>query len=144
MSSVSVEGIDKSVAQTYRWLNEIMEELPSADRREAYHALRAVLTGLRDRLPVEEVSDLAAQLPMLVRGIFFDGWNPHGAPRIRNRDDFLAHIDAQLPREYAIDVEAACRAVMKVLRTNVSPEEMEHVRGVLPHALKEWMGPPLA
>jgi uncharacterized protein (DUF2267 family) len=140
----TVDGIEKTVAQTYRWLNEIMEHMPTKDRREAYHALRAVLIALRDRLPVEEVSDLAAQMPMLVRGIFFEGWDPHAATKVRTREEFHARVAEQLPPESGINVFAASRAVIHTLRVNISPEELEQVRGVLPTGLKDLMGPPLA
>ena len=53
------------------------------DRRSAYRALRSVLHVLRDRLTPEQAVHLGAQLPLLVRGIFYDGWRiaANHAPR---------------------------------------------------------------
>lgn len=52
--------------------------------------LRRVLRALRDRLPPEEASHLASELPMLLEGVFYEGWRPASTPvRIRDRREFL-------------------------------------------------------
>jgi len=67
-------------------------------RHDAYVALRATLHALRDRLPVEETAELAAQLPMLVRGVYYEGWDPTGKPvRERSLEGFLAGVAVELP-----------------------------------------------
>jgi uncharacterized protein (DUF2267 family) len=66
---------DRTLYKTHTWLKEIMEVLGTEDRHRAYMALRAVLHALRDRLTVEEVAQLGAQLPMLIRGLYYEGWD---------------------------------------------------------------------
>ncbi|WP_342235689.1 DUF2267 domain-containing protein [Inquilinus sp. OTU3971] len=73
MSATGLEVFDKTLQTTNIWLNEIGETL-GPDRQRCYQALRAVLQTLRDRLSVESAAHVSAQLPMLVRGIFYDGW----------------------------------------------------------------------
>src|SRR6185369_10762255 len=51
------------------------------DREFAYRVLRAWLHTLRDRLTVQASAHFAAQLPDLIRGIFYAGWNPSGVPK---------------------------------------------------------------
>lgn len=136
----SFETFDTTVAQTNTWLRQIMDEMEIADRHRAYQALRAVLIALRDRLPPSEVADLAAQLPVLVRGIFFETWDPNKAEKIRTRDEFLARVRDLIPPNIDIDIDKACHAVMATLRRNVSPEELEEVRNVLPKKLKTLLG----
>ncbi len=60
-----------------------------SDRHAAYRVLRAVLHALRDRLTVAETVDLGAQLPMLIRGLYYEGWTPNDKPlRERTREKF--------------------------------------------------------
>ena len=64
MASSGLAVFDTTLQKTNAWLKEVMDELGSSDRHQAYLALRAVLHALRDRLTVEEVAQLGAQLPM--------------------------------------------------------------------------------
>ena len=80
MSATGLEVFDKTVQTTNTWLKEIME-FTGPDRRRAYRVLAAVLHALRDRLTVDEVAQLGAQLPILVRGLYYDQWHhPSGKP----------------------------------------------------------------
>jgi len=76
MSQTGVAAFDSTIQTTNVWLHDIMERLGWQDRHRAYHALRAVLHALRDRLPVDQAAALGAQLPMLVRGFYYEGWHP--------------------------------------------------------------------
>src|SRR5919204_6184474 len=79
MSATGLDVFDKTLQTTNIWLNEIMDDL-GPDRKIAYRALRAVLHALRDRLTVDEAAQLGAQLPLMIRGLFFDMWHPAGKP----------------------------------------------------------------
>lgn len=122
---------------TNAWLKELMEELDWQDRHRAYRALRAVLHALRDRLTVEETADLGAQLPMLIRGLYYEGWTPSGKPvKERKREDFLAHIEAAFRDDPAIFPEAVAGAVFKVLQRHVSAGEIGDVKQILPAQIR--------
>lgn len=139
MSATGLEVFDTTLHKTHTWLKEVMEELGTEDRHRAYMALRAVLHALRDRLTVEEVAQLAAQLPMLIRGFFYEGWDPTGKPlKERHLEAFLEHVAQELktPSGPAVDPERAARAVFKVLAHRISQGEIEDIRGLLPKELK--------
>lgn len=76
-----VSVIDRTVAKTYEWLERLCRELETDDRQHAYMTLRAVLHAMRDRIGPEVSVHLAAQLPLLVRGIFYEGWDPSRTPQ---------------------------------------------------------------
>lgn len=124
------------------WINQICTELETRDEERAYMALRASLHALRDRLPVQEAAHLAAQLPMIIRGLFFEGWHPGThSPRSRSRHSFLEQVAREIP-EGALDPEAAVRAVFSVLVKHVSAGQIENVRHTLPHQLADlWSAP---
>jgi uncharacterized protein (DUF2267 family) len=103
----------------------------------AYHALRAVLHALRDRLTVEQAAALAAQLPMLVRGFYYEGWHPHGKPvKERHKEEFLAHIADAFRDDPDVDPEQVTRAVFDVLAKHVTAGEIESVKQGLPAELR--------
>ena len=52
-----------------KWtVKEVVGHMIDTERVFAFRALRAVLQTLRDWIPLGELADLSAQLPMLVRG----------------------------------------------------------------------------
>src|SRR5262245_28249278 len=115
MSTTGLEVFDTTVHKTNQWLKEIMEELGTEDRKKAYVALRATLQALRDRLTVEAAAELGAQLPMLIRGVYFEGWSPKVNPvRARHREDFLLMVHARVSNG-DFDLEEGVRAVFTVL-----------------------------
>jgi uncharacterized protein (DUF2267 family) len=133
-----VAPFDSTLQTTNIWLNEIQEQLGwGEDHQRAYHALRAVLHALRDRLPVDHAAALAAQLPMLIRGFYYEGWHPHGKPvKERHKDAFLAHIAADFREEPYADPERVAKAVLRVLSKHVSSGEIDRVKGSLPTEIR--------
>lgn len=127
---------EKMTEQGERWIKDMMSQLGSDDPHQALHALRAGLHALRDRLSVEEAAQLAAQLPVVIRGIFFENWVPHGKPlRIRRREEFLDSVRQHYaPRE---DLAAAdlMRALFRVLDFHVSEGELADILLSLPQEL---------
>ena len=97
-TATTIKAFDTTLQLTYAWLHELAEQMGTQDRHRAYHALWAVLHALRDRLTVEEVAALGAQLPLLVRGIYYEGWHPGNKPLKTRREDFLAAIRAGISR----------------------------------------------
>jgi uncharacterized protein (DUF2267 family) len=137
MSISTVKAFDSTIHKTNTWLKDIMAELGWEDYARAYHALRAVLHALRDRLTVEEATDLAAQLPMLIRGFYYEGWNPSGKPLLdRKKDDFLAHVSRQFGDDPHVDVERVTQVVFAVISNHVTSGEIEDIKRCLPNNIR--------
>jgi uncharacterized protein (DUF2267 family) len=137
MSHTGLAAFDSTLQTTNIWLNELMEEMGWQDRHLAYQAMRTVLHAVRDRLTIEEVADLASQLPMLVRGFFYEGWKPSGKPlKERHRAEFLAPIAATFHDHPEIAPEGVVWGVFKVLQRHVSPGEIRDVKHLLPEDLR--------
>ena len=138
MSATGLETFDTTLHKTNRWLKELMQELAWDDRHKAYVALRATLHALRDRLTVEEVAQLGAQLPMLIRGFYYEGWDPTRKPlKIRDKGEFLDRIRQEFRGGDPVDPERVARAVFAVLADRVTEGEIEDVKHVLPEEIRE-------
>ncbi len=120
------------------WIKDMMRELGTDDPRQAYHALCASLHALRDRLSVDEAAQLAAQLPLLVRGIFYEGWRPASTPvHVRRPEELMSLVDQKLADGQAIEPERAVTATFAVLRKHVSAGELASLAHVLPRGIAE-------
>lgn len=137
MSATGLKAFDATLQLTNGWLHELMEQMNWPQRERAYHALRAVLHALRDRLPVEAVAALGAQLPLLIRGIYFEGWHPAGTPlKGHRREELLEDVGAAFREDRDVDSEQVARAVFQLLARHVSPGEVEGVKRLLPTELR--------
>jgi len=137
VSASGLEGIDHAVQQTHIWINEIDRRLGWDNKPRAYRLLKAVLHALRDHLPVGEAADLGAQLPTLVRGIYYDQWRPAAAPvKDRHLESFLADIDISFKSDPIDDTSEAVSAVFGLLSERISAGEIDDVRRALPTTLR--------
>jgi uncharacterized protein (DUF2267 family) len=122
------------------WLTELGEalELPNHPQR-ALRALRAGLHAIRDRLPAKEVVDLGAQLPTLIRGVYYEGWTLGNDPgRIRDPAAMIARVAAELAQDPNLDPDRVLRAVIHLLVGHVSSGEIADVIATLPRSIAVW------
>jgi uncharacterized protein (DUF2267 family) len=131
MSATGLDVFDKTIHTTNIWLREVMDDL-GPDRSFAWHVLGVVLRGLRDQLPPELAAHLAAQLPLLVRGAFYESWNPGSASRKAKSDsDFLARIEDQLQWSRPSNAQRVVHAVLATLCRHVDKGQLASVRNAL-------------
>ena len=133
MSSTGISTFDETLQLTNVWLNELMRGLNWDDKQRAYRLLRATLHALRDRLTAHETVHLGAQLPMLIRGLYYEGWHMKDtAPAGRTKQDFLAHIGAQFKGDPGMDIERCVSEVFALLARKISAGEIDDVKHILP------------
>jgi uncharacterized protein (DUF2267 family) len=135
-TTTGLRTFDHSLATTQDWLKDVQQELSLADQQQAFVVTRAVLHTLRDRLTVEEAAQFAAQLPMLLQGLYYHEWKPGDKPlRIRDKDEFLGIIAERLMGRHA--PEEAARAVFRVTEKRMTGGEIEDVKSILPAEIRE-------
>jgi uncharacterized protein (DUF2267 family) len=139
MTNTGVSSFNTTIEKTNLVLKDIMDEYgwPRERRQQAYDALRAVLHALRDRLTVEEAADMGAQLPMLIRGLYYEGWRPAKVPVKMNKEEFLARVRAEFRFEVPGGIELLVQRVLQALRRYVTEGEWDEVRSSLPKDLRE-------
>jgi uncharacterized protein (DUF2267 family) len=127
-----VSVIERTVSKTNEWLERLCREMDNDDRQHAYVLLRVVLHTLRDRIGPEVSVHLAAQLPLLVRGIFYEGWDPGTTPQKLTLDEFINRVEREANLRGAAEAASGARAVIQVLWDELAPGTMDHVVAVLP------------
>jgi len=128
MSNLGLTLIDDTVATTHAWLNRLVALTGWEDKQRAYRLLRAVLHEIRDHLSPGEAANLGAQLPTLIRGIYYEGFRPAALPvRERSKAGFVARVQKAFETDPMGDAEAAIGAVFKLLEERVSAGEMADV-----------------
>lgn len=131
MSTTGLDAFDRTVQTTNIWLHEIIDDL-GPDHAHAWHVLGGVLRALRDQLPAELAAHFAAQLPLLVRGAFYEAWNPGSQSRkAKNDEEFLAKIEENLRGTRPTNGERAAHSVFAVLARHVDREQLATVRTAL-------------
>ncbi len=134
--STGLDVFDLTVQQTNVWLKDLMERL-GLDRKHAYRVLSATLHAVRDRIGPENAVHLGAQLPMLIRGFYYEGWHVAATPtKIRHKDDFLDYVNGDVFRGLGLDPEKAVRAVFDVMANRLDAGEVEKLSKLFPKELQ--------
>jgi uncharacterized protein (DUF2267 family) len=141
MSATSLDVFDKTIQTTNIWLNEISAVI-GPDRHLAWKVLSTVLHKLRDRLPVELSAHLGSQMPLLIRGAYYDQYRPAAQPGLcRSQEDFTAEVAEWLSDVRPVDPNLAIAAVLCVLDRHVDAGQIAKVKGALPKQLRQmWDG----
>lgn len=135
----SAKTIEQSVHKTNDWLTELETTVGLQDKDEALMALRGVLHSLRDCLPVDMTASLAAQLPLVVRGIYYEDWDPSRTPeKIRNVDAFIERVNSDLGREELKGrSEDIIVGTLDLLNNHLNRDSIEKFRQAFPSELRE-------
>ncbi len=140
MSTQGLEVIEASTQKTHEWINGVAEAA-HMEKRDAYKALRAVLQTMRDRLPLQEAVHFAAQLPMFLRGLFFESWQPASVPIKMSGEEFLQAVSEKIVTDHPVDPLRVTQIVFSVIMSHVGVGEMEKVKHCFPKDMQSlWPG----
>jgi len=140
MSRTGIDSLDRSVDKTNQWLADVATSFGTEDRRMAFRVTRSWLHTLRDRLPVPVAAHIAAQLPELLRGVFYEGWNPSKVPVKYGRDEYIARF-AKDARIHLAEVPNASHLVTATMRQHLSGGAIDEALGALPADVRELLEP---
>lgn len=121
-----VSSLENTLQRSYEWLNELTEFGHFRDTNQAYSILRVVLHSIRDRLPVDLSLHFASQLPMLLGGVYINGWNPSSTARAKKIDDFIQEIYHE-ERNLEVNPKESLRSTLQFLRQKLDPGLIEKV-----------------
>lgn len=108
------------------------------DTSHAFRVTRAVLHTLRDRISIEESMHIISNLPMILKGMYVDGWNINQKNRIDTLDQFLDQVREHSPGDPGRDfggkqtARNTVKAVLHVLRKYIDEGEIRHIKQQLP------------
>jgi uncharacterized protein (DUF2267 family) len=137
MSASGLDVFDRTLETTHIWLNEICNDL-GPDKQVAWKVLSTVLHKLRDRLTINLAAHLGAQLPLLIRGVYFDQFEPGKMPsEFRSREEFVEEVAEWLSDTRPVDPDEAVRSVFRVLSRHISEGQIEKIRDALPKSLRQ-------
>ena len=146
MKFTGFEVFDDTIQRTNTWLKDLMQELNWSDRRKTYVVFRCVLHALRDHLSVRDAVHVGEQLPMLIRGAYYEHWEPSGKPSpLRSREEFFSGLAGSLSRdgENTASAETVTRAVFRLLDRKATEGEIADLQAILPPAVTDLWPPAL-
>jgi nucleotide-binding universal stress UspA family protein/uncharacterized protein (DUF2267 family) len=130
--------VEQTLRTTNRWLRDVRIRLGERHSHNAFRVLRVVLHVLRDHLSVDQVAAVAAQMPLLLRGIFYEGWDPTGKPeRHRHQAEFVSQVKAQLGPVAPDQTEWAIHSVLMALGNHLTPGAAAKLKHALPNEIRE-------
>ena len=138
-----IHVFERTNHEAHEWVNDLAGRIGWGNEREVLHLLRTVLCKIRDHLPVNEMAQFSAQLPTILRGMFFEGWQPQKTPiRERHAAEFVAGIEEKFGDALDYRGEDDIVAVLKTINNHISRGEVEDARACLPQELRDlWPAP---
>lgn len=129
--------IDHTVQLTRDWVSQLGKLLCWNDEQRTWRMLRVTLQALRDWLDVNEAAQLGAQQPLLLRGLYYEGWWPVKTPIIeRDKEVFLARSREAFATKPLDDGEEAACSVFRLLNNRIWAGEIRDVRK---HLCELWL-----
>ena len=135
--TLQIQEFEDAVRSTEEWIAAFMRQLGWHDRDRAWLALRGASHALRDCLPTDAAVSVGAQLPALLRGIYYDGWHPAvRALRLKTRHAVLERIHEAVHRDPAIEPEQVMRGFLALLADRLPGAELEDAKAETPEPLR--------
>ena len=135
---------NKYTIQGNLFLSQLADELNMPkNKTRTLHILKAVLHGIRNRISPEESAQFMAQLPMLLKAVYVDGWQiGKHQKRINTLEEFVDEV-YDLGGAYKglafgdrIEAERGIQSVLKILKNYISEGEFNDILASMPTKLR--------
>ena len=140
-----LQNFDEHAQRGNEFLQLIALELGDTSNKEAAERItRAVFRSLRELLTLEENFQLIAQLPIILKGLYVEGWAPQKKNKKRSKklDDFYLDVikeeGAKARKDFTTEdeIKKGVNAVFTVLRMYISEGQMKDAKAVVPDEIK--------
>lgn len=136
----TVSAVEHASQVAYFWVVDVADEFGTDDTEFAYAVLRAWLHTLRDRMGVEAAAHFSAQLPDLLRGVFYAGWDPVAVPMKYDAEGYRQRF----AREATIavqDVPKAAEKTTAAVSRHLPGSQLDKALGQLPEDVRRLLRP---
>lgn len=127
-----------AIHTAHEWLRAVTDDLGTYDRNFAHRVLRAWLHTVRDSVGVGTAARLAAQLPELFRGAFYEGWVPEKVPHPHTVESFSAQFAAEAGVSED-EAAALLGAVTEAVSRLFSAGQLDRLLAELPASLRRLL-----
>lgn len=139
-----IPALEDALRDAQGWLASAGHRINTRSSQVALACLRGTLHTLRAQLDVRRAIEVGERLPLVMRGVFFDGWDPHDAPPpAATKDEFVGRVAADNGRNPRIKAERAAKAALEVIFERLPAAVTARIVERLPENLRElWPDEP--
>ncbi|HEV8286179.1 MAG TPA: DUF2267 domain-containing protein [Chitinophagaceae bacterium] len=140
-----VNVFDNHCQEANRFIKDLALQLGSPDDTDhAIRILRCVFKALRRRIIPDESLHIISQLPLILKGLYVDGWDINEPlSEAKTFDEFLFDIRNNTETSASVDfandelARKKITTVFSALKEFVSEGELNHIRDELPKEIAE-------
>lgn len=133
-----IKAVQKTLQTSSRYLKLMMDSGEFRNHSDAFAVLRASLKALRDRVEPGEAVHLGSQLPALLRGFYFEGWDYTGIQnKTRKVEGFLNEVKKHLHGHDYIDLHKTVPVAMKVILDEIDQGEAVQILHNMPKEIRD-------
>jgi uncharacterized protein (DUF2267 family) len=127
------EVIEKTLEETNHVLSLVENHYGwKGQRNQSYEAVRVILHVLRDRMTIDQVALFSNQLPLLMRGVYYEGWKPSADAVQTSGQGFVEQVREKYFQSTTEDIEDLISVVFGALIDCMDPEGAEIIKRELP------------
>jgi uncharacterized protein (DUF2267 family) len=141
---IGIPVLEAALRDAQGWVVAAGQRINTRSSPVAFASLRATLHALRAQLDMRRAIEVGERLPLVMRAVFFDGWDPHDVPPpAASKDQFVRRVAADNGRTPRIKAERAAKAALEVIFERLPAAVAARVVERLPEDLRElWPDEP--